>query len=99
MVKSLLDSGLSLQAVRKAIKFVRERLGDDISKANLVIQGNTSLVADSGDQLIDILQQGQGVLNILPLGSMTSELDAKIVELGVEPGGGNEDATASEASG
>jgi hypothetical protein len=35
----------------------------------------------TGDELIDALRQGQGVLAVLPLGSVKDELDAKIVEL------------------
>ena len=33
------------------------------------------------DELIDILQKGQGVLNILPLATVKEEVDSAIVEL------------------
>ena len=48
--------------------YMRDQLGEDISSANLVISGSTSVLVRSGEELIDVLQQGQGVLNVLPLG-------------------------------
>ena len=35
----------------------------------------------SGDEIIDLIQQGQGVLNVLPLAGVKQELDDAIVEL------------------
>jgi DNA-binding transcriptional MerR regulator len=78
VVKSLLDAGISLQAARKAIQYLRDELGDDLATANLVIDGSRSLVARTGDQLIDLVRRGQGVLNIVPLGRVVDELDASI---------------------
>jgi hypothetical protein len=48
---------------------------------NLVISGNKTVLVKSGDELIDILQKGQGVLNILPLATVKEEIDSAIVEL------------------
>lgn len=80
-IKTLLDSGLKLESVRQVFDYMRENLGTDISSANLVISGNKSVVVGSGEELIDVLRKGQGVLNVLPLAGVKEELDAKIVEL------------------
>ncbi|CAN5584647.1 MerR family transcriptional regulator [soil metagenome] len=81
VIKTLLDSGLKLESVRKVFTYMREHLGEDISSANLVISGSTSVLVRSVEELIDVLQQGQGVLNVLPLAGVKEEIDARIVEL------------------
>jgi DNA-binding transcriptional MerR regulator len=82
VIKSLLDGGLSLQSVRKVIDYLRDNLGTDVASANLVIDGSRSVLARTGEELIDLVRRGQGVLNIVPLGSVKQELDASIVEFG-----------------
>jgi DNA-binding transcriptional MerR regulator len=81
VIKTLLDAGLKLESVRKVFTYMREQLGEDISSANLVISGNSSVLVRSGEELIDVLQQGQGVLNVLALAGVKDEIDARIVEL------------------
>lgn len=81
VVKSLLDAGLKLEAVREAFGYLRSQLGEDVASANLVINGSRSVVTHSGQELIDILQNGQGVLNILPLAGVKQEVDSAIVQL------------------
>jgi DNA-binding transcriptional MerR regulator len=81
VIKTLLDAGLKLESVRQVFTYMREHLGEDISSANLVISGRTSVLVRSGEELIDVLQQGQGVLNVLPLAGVKEEIDARIVEL------------------
>lgn len=81
VVKSLLDSGIKLEQVRQVFSFVREQLGGDIASANIVLNGKRSVLVRSGDELIDALRGGQGVLAVLPIGPVKDELDAKIVEL------------------
>ncbi len=94
VVKSLLDSGIKLEQVRRVFTFIREQLGGDIATANIVINGRHSVLVRSGEELIDALRKGQGVLAVLPLGSVKDELDAKIVEL--HPGGGRSSTGSSE---
>jgi DNA-binding transcriptional MerR regulator len=85
VVKSLLDSGVTLQAARKAIEYLRDDLGEDWDTASLVLDGGRSVLARDGETLIDLVRRGQGVLNIVPLGSMVGEIDAAIVDLAPEP--------------
>jgi DNA-binding transcriptional MerR regulator len=84
VIKHLL-AGISLRTARKAIEYLREHLGEEVASASLVINGSQSLLARSGEEVIDLVRQGQGVLNILPLAGMLQELDGKIHEL--DPGG------------
>ncbi len=82
VIKRLLDSGVSLQAARRAIDCLRSS-GDDLASANLVIDDTRSVLAHSGEEIIDLLKGGQTVLNIVPLGGVVSELAAAITDLGL----------------
>src|SRR3954464_7746673 len=81
VIKSLLDAGLSLQTARKAIDYLRSHLGEDLASASLVLDGSKSVLAFSGDQIVDLLRHGQGVLNIVPLSRVVDALDAEILAL------------------
>ena len=81
VIKSLLDAGIRLEQVRKVFSYMRNHLGEDVASANLVIDGSSSVLVFSGEEVIDLLQNGQGVLNILPLAGVKEEVDARIVEL------------------
>ncbi len=81
VIKSLLDSGIRLEQVRKVFSYMRNHLGEDVASANLVIDGSNSVLVNTGEELIDLLQNGQGVLNVLPLAGVKDEVDARIVSL------------------
>lgn len=81
VVKNLLDSGIRLEQVREIFAYLQDELDEDIATANLVVNGSQPTLVRSGEEVIDLLQNGQGVLNILPLSGVVDELDAKIVEL------------------
>jgi DNA-binding transcriptional MerR regulator len=80
VVKNLLDAGIRLESVRDAFSYLREHLGEDVASVNLVISGRSSVLVRTGEEIIDLLQQGQGVLNILPLAGVKEEVDAAIVD-------------------
>ncbi len=80
VVKSLLDAGIKLESVRDVFEFMRTHVNSDIAAAHIVISGKQVLFCD-GDQLIDVLQQGQGVLNVLPLAGVKAEIDSNIIRL------------------
>ncbi len=80
VIKRLLDSGIKLEKVRSIFDYMRSELQEDISRANLVIDGPNVVCARSDAELIDVLQQGQGVLNVLPLSTVEQEVDAAIIE-------------------
>ncbi len=81
VIKNLLDSGIRLESVREVFTYLRDNLGEDVTTVNLVISGNRSVLVQSGEEIIDLLGKGQGVLNILPLAGVKEEVDASIVAL------------------
>jgi DNA-binding transcriptional MerR regulator len=81
VIKSLLDAGIRLETVRDVFAYLRDNLGEDITTANLVIQGSRTVLIRRDEDLIDLVKQGQGVLNILPLAGVKEEVDARIIEL------------------
>ena len=96
VIKSLLDAGLSLQTARKAIEYLRDHLREDLASASLVLDGSSSVLVRSGDDMIDLVRRGQGVLNIVPLGGLVEQLDASIHELdpGASQGGASQGVTS-----
>ena len=90
VIKRLLDAGVSLQSARRAIECLREGLGEDVASANLVLNGDGSVLARSDEDLVDLLKGGQGVLNIvLPLAGVVGELDGAIDQFQRAAGSGN----------
>jgi DNA-binding transcriptional MerR regulator len=81
IIKSLLDAGVGLSAARKAIDYLRTHLGADLANANLVLSGESPLLVRDGGEILDLVRQGQGVLNIVPLAGMKGSVDAAIHEL------------------
>jgi DNA-binding transcriptional MerR regulator len=81
VVKNLLDAGISLQTARKAITYLRDNLGEDLASAHLVLEGERSLLAFTNDQIIDLVREGQGVLNIVPLEPLKADIDARIFDI------------------
>ncbi len=80
VIKNLLDAGVSLRSARKAIAYLREQ-GGDIATANLVLNGSQSIMVRTGEEIVDLLRRGQGVLNIVPLAGVKDEVDAAILSL------------------
>ena len=76
-IKKLLDAGIKLEQVRKVFEYLREHVSTDIAAAHIVIDGSSVNLYDDG-QLIDVLQKGQGVLNVLSMGGVKSELEADL---------------------
>ena len=93
VIKQLLDAGIKLESVREVFSYLRDSLGEDITTANLVINGKNSVVVASGDELIDVLNAGQGVFNVLSLGGVKEDLDAAIVEFRPVSDSGSRDAS------
>ena len=80
-IKALLDAGIRLQLIRDVFEYLEDQLDEDVTQVNLVIQGTSVMVRRGEDEIVDLLRNGQGVLNILPLAAVKEDLDAKIVEL------------------
>lgn len=100
MIKSLLDAGIKLEAIREVFTFLRSNSDDAITSAHLVISGS-SVVLCRGDELLDVVRKGQGVLNLLPLAQVKEQVDGRIGDL-TSPIGNREkagsDVTTAPAS-
>jgi DNA-binding transcriptional MerR regulator len=81
IIKTLLDAGIKLESVRDVFTNLRQTVGADISSANIVISGTSSVVLRTNDELIELMSKGQGVLNILPLAGVKAGVDAGIESL------------------
>lgn len=88
LVKALLDNGIKLEQVREAFQYLREKLGEDIPSAKLVIAGHSAVLVRD-DELIDVVSsyKGQGVfnLNLVDLDGVRDEVDAAIVQFPGQP--------------
>jgi DNA-binding transcriptional MerR regulator len=83
VIKTLLDAGIKLESVREVFNYLREHVTSDIASAHLVISGQTVVLAQ-GDELIDVVKRGQGVLNVLSLAGVKNDVDAQLIPLRVE---------------
>jgi DNA-binding transcriptional MerR regulator len=97
VIKRLLDAGISLQSARRAIEVLRGS-GEDVASANLVLSGTQSVLARTGDEIIDLLKGGQGVLNIVAMSGVVSELEAAIHKLALVAAAAAAGATAASSS-
>lgn len=82
MIRRLKDAGMSLPKIRIAMETLREYLGEDRSLADvtLVADGSSIYAATSPNEIIDVLQRGQGVF-AMAVGPLTQELEADVQEL------------------
>ena len=81
IIKGLLEAGVKLQTARKVIESLRDDHGTNWQTANLVIDGANTVLARDGEHLVDLVRRGQGVLNVVAVGSMVEQLDAAILAL------------------
>ncbi|MHB1208651.1 MAG: MerR family transcriptional regulator [Acidimicrobiales bacterium] len=78
VIKSLLNSGVSLSRARQAVECLRGALGADLASSSLVLSDAGSVLAHDAGDLVDLLRGGQGVFNIVPLASVVAELSTTI---------------------
>ncbi|WP_255953924.1 MerR family transcriptional regulator [Streptomyces odontomachi] len=64
IVKRFLDTGVSLQNIRAAVRHLRERGFQDLERTTLMCDGATVYECTSPDEVHDLLQGGQGVFGI-----------------------------------
>jgi DNA-binding transcriptional MerR regulator len=88
VIKKLLDAGIKLESIRDVFSYMREHVDTDIGSAHLVISGSSVVLCD-GDELIDVLRHGQGVLNVLPMSGVRDEVDRQIIMFRPIDGGDN----------
>ncbi|MGH8964933.1 MAG: MerR family transcriptional regulator [Actinomycetes bacterium] len=80
VIKRLLDAGISLQQIRTAVHHLRARGTDDLTRVTLMSDGATVYECTSNDEVIDLLQGGQGVFGIA-IGGVWREIEGSLAEL------------------
>ncbi len=93
VVKRLLDTGVSLQQIRVAVEHLRERGVDDLAQITLMSDGASVYECTSSDEVIDLLQGGQGVFGIA-VGRVWREVEGDLAHLPTEHLTDEDDAPA-----
>jgi DNA-binding transcriptional MerR regulator len=83
VVKRLLDTGVSLQQIRTAVSHLRERGVDDLAQITLMSDGASVYECTSADEVIDLVQGGQGVFGIA-VGRVWREVEGTLAALPTE---------------
>ncbi len=82
VVKRLLDAGMSLKKIRKAMEILRAELVSEspLSDVTLLSDGRTIYAAHSPSEVVDVFRGGQGVFGIA-VGPVQEELVGEIHRL------------------
>jgi DNA-binding transcriptional MerR regulator len=76
VVASLLESGLSLARVRKAVRYLVEA-GEDVAGLRLVTDGDTVWACRDDGQILDALRRGQLAL-FVAVDRMAADVEAEV---------------------
>jgi DNA-binding transcriptional MerR regulator len=95
VIKRLLDAGISLQQIRTAVQHLRKRGTDDLTRVTLMSDGATVYECTSNDEVIDLLQGGQGVFGIA-IGGVWREIEGSLAELPSERATDSDEGHASD---
>lgn len=80
VVKRLLDTGVSLQQIRTAVEHLRDRGVHDLAQITLMSDGVSVYECTSPDEVVDLVQGGQGVFGIA-LGRVWQEVEGSLAEM------------------
>ena len=83
VVKRFLDTGVSLQNIRTAVQHLRESGFRDLERMTLMSDGATVYECTSPDEVVDLVQGGQGVFGIA-VGRVVREVEGSLAELPAE---------------
>ena len=86
VVKRLLDAGVSLQNIRTAVEHLRSRGVTELERITLMSDGASIYECASPDEIIDLLQGGQGVFGIA-VGKVWHEVEGSLSVLQGEVNG------------
>ncbi|MGV1005239.1 MAG: MerR family transcriptional regulator [Candidatus Nanopelagicales bacterium] len=83
VVKRLLDTGVSLHNIRAAVEHLRERGVHDLATLTLMSDGASVYECTSQEEVIDLVQGGQGVFGIA-VGKVWDEVEGRLLQLPTE---------------
>ncbi len=98
VIKRLLDTGVSLQNIRTAVEHLRESGVEDLAQVTLMSDGASVYECRSKDEVIDLVQGGQGVFGIA-VGRVWREVEGSLAELPSERADGGTDVSAESVAG
>ncbi|MFC2267645.1 MAG: MerR family transcriptional regulator, partial [Peptidiphaga sp.] len=91
IVKRLLDTGVSLQQIRLAVKQLETHGVEDLAQITLMSDGASVYECTSDDEVIDLVKGGQGVFGIA-VGRVWREVEGTLGQLPTERAEGEERA-------
>jgi DNA-binding transcriptional MerR regulator len=99
IIKRLLDAGVSLGKIRKAIGYLRKESGGrPLSDITLMSDGDRIYACHSNEEVVDALSHGQAVFGIA-VGRVWADTEGDLAHLpGDQPGAGVVEAEAGPAS-
>jgi DNA-binding transcriptional MerR regulator len=80
VIKRLLDTGVSLQNIRTAVEHLRDGGVEDLAQLTIMSDGASVYECRSQDEVIDLVQGGQGVFGIA-VGRVWREVEGSLAEL------------------
>ncbi|MFE7465319.1 MerR family transcriptional regulator [Streptomyces sp. NPDC057499] len=80
IVKRFLDTGVALQNIRTTVQHLRARGFQDLERMTLMSDGATVYECSSPDEVVSLLQGGQGVFGIA-VGVVWQDVDAALSQL------------------
>ncbi|GLF95753.1 MerR family transcriptional regulator [Streptomyces yaizuensis] len=80
IVKRFLDTGVALQNIRAAVRHLRDRSYADLERMTLMSDGATVYECSSPDEVVDLLQGGQGIFGIA-VGVVWRDVEAALSQL------------------
>ncbi len=92
VIKRLLDTGVSLQNIRAAVEHLREGGVEHLAQVTLMSDGASVYECRSKDEVIDLVQGGQGVFGIA-VGRVWREVEGSLASLPSERADGSEPET------
>jgi DNA-binding transcriptional MerR regulator len=95
IVKRLLDTGISLHNIRVAVDHLRQRGVKDLANITLFSDGTTVYECTSAEEVVDLLQGGQGVFGIA-LGRVWQEVEGSLAELPAERAHSDHDGSPND---
>jgi DNA-binding transcriptional MerR regulator len=98
VIKRLLDTGVSLQNIRTAVEHLRESGVEDLAQVTLMSDGASVYECRSKDEVIDLVQGGQGVFGIA-VGRVWREVEGSLAELPSERADSGADVPSEPVAG
>lgn len=83
LVKRLLETGISLQQIRVAVDQLHSAGITDLAQTTLMSDGASVYLCTSNDEVIDLVQRGQGVFGIF-VGQVLRDVEGDLVEFDVD---------------